>query len=195
MCHFFLRLLGLSRSETKHDPRMEKRLLSHCSLSSCFLPVQKRGSRRSDPGGGPEREQGPEDSKRTMPLIEIPDGMAEKRESLRFACDVIVACHTDVGGPGAHWVARALNVSCGGVELATERRFERGTILTIDVAKGEGHEFPNLMAQVVRVQGPVDGRWILGCRFVHDLSEYELLDFLGNPTPAEAGVLLPTGKP
>ena len=88
--------------------------------------------------------------------------VAEHRDSVRHNCAVPSTCHTlppSEGGMGT-----IQDVSESGVGLVVDRRFERGTLLGLELP-GTGEY---LLASVVRSTRRPDGRWLLGCRFRTD---------------------------
>ena len=67
-----------------------------------------------------------------------------------------------------------LNLSQGGVRLKLQRRFEKGTPLAIELP-GDGVREPSVVfAHVVHVRRGADGFWVLGCKFLSELSEDQL---------------------
>ena len=80
----------------------------------------------------------------------------------------------------------AMDISCGGIGMVAERRFERGTILKIEV-QGK-HEGPPslLIARVVHVGPNADGKWVLGCQFPSAMDKEDVRDFLNECQRIEA---------
>ena len=147
----------LSRGATRvRDPRAENRLMGY-GVAPC-LPEPAT----------PE----PLPVKSPVPIS------VERRAWVRYPCNVESRCHLHVGRGEMHWTAHTQDISRGGLELLTERRFERGTILTIKPTAAECRDLPAFLAQVVRVSGPVDGKWVLGCRLGTEMSEADLQEFL-----------------
>src|SRR5947208_11658268 len=103
----------------------------------------------------------------------------ERRQHERLSCEFSVNCRPYTGGEGLHWSGLAMDISCGGIGMVAERRFERGTILKIEV-QGK-HEGPPsmLMARVVRVGANAEGKWVLGCQFPSAMDHDEIQEFLG----------------
>jgi hypothetical protein len=72
------------------------------------------------------------------------------------------------------WSATIRDISQGGVRIHLKRRFEKGTGLAIELAGKDGRESTTVFVKVVHLGAQDDGTWILGCRFISDLSEDEL---------------------
>jgi hypothetical protein len=49
-----------------------------------------------------------------------------------------------------------------------------GTLLNVELPTGDGRAPLKVVAGVVRAVGPEDGKWILGCHFVRELTNGEM---------------------
>jgi hypothetical protein len=106
------------------------------------------------------------------------NGVPERRKHGRLPCEFSIACRPYIGGENLQWNGLALDISCGGIGMVAERRFERGTILKIEV-QGKHDGPPSLlMARVVRVGANADGKWVLGCQFPTEMDESDVREFL-----------------
>jgi hypothetical protein len=76
------------------------------------------------------------------------------------------------------WPAETCDIGRGGIGLSVPRRFEPGTVLSIEVRPSGGGSPCYLMAQVVRVAAEDKGSWRLGCKFVTPLAEEDLQSLL-----------------
>jgi hypothetical protein len=74
------------------------------------------------------------------------------------------------------WKGRVLSMSRFGLNLLSDRRFERDTLLQIKVRNG--NEAFTVLAEVMHIFPQPTGRWSLACRFLRGLSEYDLEDLL-----------------
>jgi serine/threonine protein kinase len=105
------------------------------------------------------------------PATTRPDGR-ERRQSVRRPCRQPTACtiDTDVfpGGTAGNetWPATVYDLSAQGVGLILARRFEPGTVFTIELEGGIRKQPRALTARVVRVQPDSFGHWFHGCTFV-----------------------------
>src|SRR4051812_40250674 len=101
-------------------------------------------------------------------------GPAEEEERRlwgRVPCDVETTVQPASGDPGPSQVARARNVSRGGISLAVANRFEPGALLSVALPVGDGTE---VLACVVRCDPLGAGRWELGCTFAAQLDDEDL---------------------
>jgi head-tail adaptor len=69
--------------------------------------------------------------------------------------------------------ARVRNISVGGASLVTDRPFQAGQILSLELPS-TGDEQQVVLACVVRVAPLVDAAWSLGCVFARELSAQDL---------------------
>lgn len=102
----------------------------------------------------------------------------ERRAWVRFSCDLEVACMRAAEDPEMLWPARVMNISCGGIGLMLSRRYERDTLLQVELQiPKKGFSRP-LLVQVLHVTGHATGGWLLGCAFTQPLSEEEIQQLL-----------------
>src|SRR5437868_5613632 len=99
---------------------------------------------------------------------------ADRRRAERFATDVETACQPVGPLGGSAWPARIQNVSQTGLALVSDRRFERGTLLSVDLEDPEGGAARTVLARVVHVRAQEDGLWFMGCAFASELEAEEL---------------------
>lgn len=91
--------------------------------------------------------------------------LSERRDQDRYTCDLRALCrpieHPRASTP---WPARLLDISATGLQLLLTRRFEAGSLLSIEVRTREGGSV-TLLAHVVRVfrTGHRHDFWYLGC--------------------------------
>ena len=70
------------------------------------------------------------------------------------------------------WVGSIQEVSPGGFTLHLRRSFEPGTVLSVELTpKDAGPRC--LVVRVVQATPQTNGRWIIGCEFMHPLGEVE----------------------
>src|SRR5262249_59549902 len=92
-------------------------------------------------------------------------GAAERFATARDAtCSPLTARHTAV-------TVRVRDVSANGIGLLSGRRFERGTILLINVLDESQNLPPQLVGKVVHVTVGARGDWLIGCTLARGLSE------------------------
>jgi hypothetical protein len=108
------------------------------------------------------------------PTQEADKAAEERRVWLRYAAQRNVRCGEahDTTDAGAMGVIRDL--SRGGVQIVAARRFEPGTLLSVELpALGEQGTL-TVLACVVRAQPHGDSEWAMGCRFSCQLNEDQL---------------------
>ncbi|MFO0879097.1 MAG: serine/threonine-protein kinase [Gemmataceae bacterium] len=108
----------------------------------------------------------------------LPEAPADRRVARRFPTLVPARCRI-LGGRDS-WSATLQEVSLSGIRLEVARRFEPGTLLTIEIPEGGEVSARSWMAQVRWARPAVLKRWLLGCQFADQLSESELSNLLEN---------------
>lgn len=108
----------------------------------------------------------------------VPDPAAaavgERRAWARHACALPTSCQPLMAGQDPWWGGQVENVSRGGLKFLSARRFEKDTLLQIEVeAVLEGGPLP-LLARVVHVSRQPNGQWGMGCAFHTEISEEDL---------------------
>jgi hypothetical protein len=99
---------------------------------------------------------------------------AERRAVVRYPSRQGGNCHAIGGDSEVRWSAKIQDISEGGVALLLRRRFEPGTVLTVDL-RGSGEPLARrLLVRVVRVQLHSHRRWLMGCAFARRLSSDEV---------------------
>src|SRR6266511_3721808 len=129
-----------------------------------------------------------------------PQSGRECRVYPRQACDVEATCQpvSAWGRKDSKWTAIITDVSQGGIRLILRRRFEPGAGLGIELPGVDGDEPYTVLAKVVHVRSLPDGTWALGCQFISELDEDEVLHLTPHqrpsavPQPAEPAPLVPS---
>jgi len=98
----------------------------------------------------------------------------QRRVTVRYPSHLRGSCHTVHARQAAGWPAQFLNVSCGGLGLLLQRRFEPGTVLAVEPLDVNGGTSSVLLVRVIHATRRADGGWLLGCRHVTDLTEDEV---------------------
>lgn len=104
--------------------------------------------------------------------------LTERRAYIRHACQLETACQPLTLGPRQQWQGRALNLSQGGLGLVLDRRFEKGTLLAIEIHRPDGAPGRSLLARVAHVSQQADGLWLIGCAFANKLTEEDVTALL-----------------
>lgn len=102
----------------------------------------------------------------------------ERRVWARYSAQIDGTCQPvaaeTASEPEMGWPGEIINISCGGIGLCLERRFQPGTPLVIELAT-EGEEPSRLLqVKVVHASAQPDGRWLHGCELRIKLSEEEV---------------------
>jgi hypothetical protein len=100
--------------------------------------------------------------------------LVERRARVRHECDRDGSCLPVQAEANLSWSARVLNISQGGVALLLRRRFEKGTLLTVELQRSDQHPSDPFMARVVHVTPQPDGGWLIGCAFTSNISAEDL---------------------
>jgi len=98
----------------------------------------------------------------------------ENRAWKRFGCDVkadyaLVADPDKKGRP-----AQVVNISAGGIGLKVNEAVETGALLSLGLSNIGGTDERTILACVVHVIARAGSEWVLGCNFIHELSEEDL---------------------
>ena len=107
-----------------------------------------------------------------------PDGGSDIRAWVRYPCATESVFHSVVSAEQERCRAKVLNISAGGVALLSPRKLDAGTLLHLDLAGTEGQAPRTLKARVVHQAERADHQWVLGCTFVADLSDDDVMALL-----------------
>jgi CheY-like chemotaxis protein len=112
----------------------------------------------------------------------------ERRAQVRYLCHLQHACRpADRGASNEIWLGRIRDISVSGLRVFLGRRFEPGTLLTIEIPGADREDTRRLLARVVRATAESEGQWGLGCSFISDLSEAALQSLLAGSNPEPRG--------
>ncbi len=104
----------------------------------------------------------------------------ERRSAVRYDCSLPATCtinrslHDDVNDQQSQWAAHVCDLSINGVGLLLTRRFEPGSVLTVDLKSGDGRVVRTRQVRVVRVARGEESEWFLAGKLVENLSKEEL---------------------
>jgi serine/threonine protein kinase len=99
-----------------------------------------------------------------------------RRGAARYPTGLGASCQR-VQGSAGQWQAEIQDISLTGLRMALERRFETGTILTVEILDDEGNGISSSLARVQWVREAAQKKWSIGCAFHRPLSE-DALDTL-----------------
>jgi PilZ domain len=95
----------------------------------------------------------------------------DRRRTTRYPSDQDASCYPPA--TAAVTPVQIKDVSSGGVGLLCDRRFERGTVLVLEL-NDTALPILSLLARVVRLAARADGRWLVGCALLGELPEEEV---------------------
>ncbi len=103
----------------------------------------------------------------------------DKRAWIRFSCDGERPAHATVLiNPNHRIQARVLNISAGGIGLATKRFCEPGTPLRLEFIDAAGRTSRPIQARVVHSTFQATDSWTTGCSFDTPLTEEDVASLL-----------------
>lgn len=82
------------------------------------------------------------------------------------------------GEAGPPRSAELAELTATGVGLIAEERLEPGTALTVTLRRTDDRPDRPTLASVVYLAGRADGKWALGCQFLHELAESDLKEMV-----------------
>jgi hypothetical protein len=100
--------------------------------------------------------------------------LAERRAFVRYACTQNGSCRPIRSGEMNRWSAMIADISSGGLSLVMCRPFEQGEILALELRNVPKGCRRKLFVRVMRAQAESEHVWLVGCRFVHRLTDEEL---------------------
>jgi hypothetical protein len=92
---------------------------------------------------------------------------ANRRVTVRYHSGLHASCEPLAarGKSGLDWRASVKDVSRGGLGLLLDRRFEVGTILTVDLTL-DPHSNCMILARVAHCTPQPEGGWLVGCELL-----------------------------
>ncbi len=103
----------------------------------------------------------------------MPQTISDCRVYERHACQVPTSCQPAAAAE-LRWDCTIEDVSQSGLRLRLKRRFEPRTGLGIEVPGKDGQDPATVYVRVVHVRRDDDGSYVLGCKFMSELSDEEL---------------------
>jgi serine/threonine protein kinase len=98
---------------------------------------------------------------------------AERRVAIRHASNFETSCLPIEKRRNNGWSGRAVNISASGICLSVVRRFEVGTVLTVDIKGRDSRLAHSFLLRVAWVKKSGE-LWHIGCAFDRKLSDIEL---------------------
>ena len=103
-----------------------------------------------------------------------------RRAYVRFPCELDGSLSPITGNRGQQWTGKVRDISQGGMGIALSRRFELGTLLSVEIQEADGRSSGSLLARVVHVTPHSGGGWLIGCCFTNELGEDEVKTLAGD---------------
>ena len=149
---------------------------SYAALA-CVVHVTDQGAGRWVLGCTFARELSDEDlapfgARRTRPRP------SDQRTWERFDCDVRANYQVATDPESGPRPAKVLNISPSGVGLLVDQPIDNGTLLSVELRSPVGGSGKTMLSCVCHVARHGEGQWALGCNFITELSESELLALL-----------------
>jgi hypothetical protein len=124
-------------------------------------------------------------------ITRSPHGI-ERRKYARHPCQQNGSCQALRPGETDQRQAAICDISLSGLSLVTPCPFDKGEILAIQLQSPLEGFRPRLFARVMHATAEEGQKWLVGCRFINFLTDYELQAFLdaaqgsmgGEPVPA-----------
>jgi len=118
-----------------------------------------------------------------MPAEQTEKKGAERRGSVRYPCSTESfstdnSCRPITATKREAWTAIIRDLSTGGMGIIVPRRFEPGTLLTVDLEDAARTSHNSFVVRVMHITQETDNSWLLGCAFTAKLSESELLGLM-----------------
>jgi hypothetical protein len=98
----------------------------------------------------------------------------ERRAAVRYPSAWQSSCCSIGESTNTEWPARIKDISTTGIGLYTNRPFEPGTRLGIELQSPDEELAYTLMTHVMHASLREGDGWLIGCAFARELSEHEL---------------------
>jgi hypothetical protein len=102
----------------------------------------------------------------------------ERRSCHRVPVQVAVFCRNNHGEDQLYWSGQIIDISCGGMQLLSRRKFEPTTLIRVCLAEEAGFSSESIEAVVIRAYQSSEEEWIMGCTLVRDFNEAELANWI-----------------
>jgi hypothetical protein len=95
----------------------------------------------------------------------------ERRVRLRYPANLATTLVPINGADAVRLSGRVRNISGTGLNLVVGRRFEPGSLLSLELPGAEGQPSHSVLACVVHATQVAEGEWALGCTFSRDVGD------------------------
>jgi hypothetical protein len=143
------------------------------SVLACVIHCQKQDEGEYALGCSFSQELSEEDLAALGAQKLRPTAPDDRRNWTRFACNITATCRSVAQGQATAWTARVINISANGMGLLIDRDVPTGTLVSADLHGQQWTSF-TILACVVHATVQPDGRHVLGCSFIRELTETDL---------------------
>jgi hypothetical protein len=98
----------------------------------------------------------------------------ERRAFVRYSCTHNISCRPIQSEGMDRWPAMIDDISLNGLSLVICRPFAKGEILALELPNAPESFRRRLFVRVIHAQAQPGDVWVVGCRFIHRLTDYEL---------------------
>jgi c-di-GMP-binding flagellar brake protein YcgR len=110
-------------------------------------------------------------------VSESDEAGAERRVWLRYVANLSIRCEQVNGEADAGVLASVCDLSRGGMQMIAPRRFEPGSMISVELPAAREDRSLAVLACVIRTQPHGESDWLMGCRFASELNEQQLQAF------------------
>ena len=101
----------------------------------------------------------------------------DRRLWVRYETDLQAHVQPNQNSPEERTLVQVRDISLGGTHLVSDRPFQPGQILSLELPIGETGDRQTVLACVVRLSPEAEGFWSLGCVFSRELTAEDLERF------------------
>jgi hypothetical protein len=103
---------------------------------------------------------------------------SDVRAWVRYPCEGDTMVQAMLSQDQERCRSKVLNISAGGVALLSPRPLEIGSLLNLDLNSADGQPLRSVKARVVHLTPRGENQWLLGCTFVAELSDEDVMALL-----------------
>jgi c-di-GMP-binding flagellar brake protein YcgR len=111
------------------------------------------------------------------PAAKLQDGADERRVWVRYPANLAIGFKPAGAPHNTRLSARIRNISIGGINLLSNRAFQPGQLVTVELPGTKEQSPCHVLACIVHCLEEKNGEWSLGCTFSRELSDDDLESF------------------
>jgi c-di-GMP-binding flagellar brake protein YcgR len=150
---------------------------SGSTVLACVVHAQARGNSQWALGCSFASELTDEDLQSFHPEQEG-SASSDQRAASRFPCQAQARYQSISADEGDLLPAEVVNISASGVAMKLEGGLQVGELINLELRRATKELVVVTLASVVRVQGATKGAQVVGCNFIAELSEQQLVALL-----------------